>query len=66
MAPIKINASDACMEKVTGIKTATAIVAVNPGNAPTKIPATTPPKAKKIFAGINALSKPSITIILPI
>src|SRR5690606_33166375 len=46
MAPSMTSADPASMVKVNGTSTATAIVAVRPGNAPITVPATTPMKAR--------------------
>jgi hypothetical protein len=42
---------------VNGTNTATAMVAVRPGNAPMTVPAMTPPSASSRLSGVSAASK---------
>ena len=51
------GAAAGAMVKVNGTNTATAIVAVKPGNAPMTVPATTPPSASSRFSGVSAANR---------
>ena len=65
IAPNKISAEAGSMLNVIGTKTASAMVAVNPGMDPTIVPATTPNKANAMFSGVIADKKCPNSIVGP-
>src|SRR5690606_22809496 len=56
---MRMRAGAGGMPKVSGTRTATAMVAVSPGIAPIAAPATTPARARSRLSGVSAASSAS-------
>src|SRR3546814_8980285 len=52
-----MRAEAGTIAKVSGTRTATAMVAVSPGSEPTMVPAATPPRANATLNGVSAAAK---------
>src|SRR3546814_3999962 len=62
---MRMSAEDGSIAKVSGTRTATAMVAVSPGSEPTMVPAATPPRANAMLNGVSAAAKYSMLGSMP-
>src|SRR3546814_279108 len=60
-----MGAEAGSIAKVSGTRTATAMVAVSPGSEPTMVPAATPPRANATLNGVSAAAKYSMPGSMP-
>src|SRR3546814_17992811 len=60
-----MRAEAGSIAKVSGTRTATAMVAVSPGSEPTMVPAATPPRANALLKGVSEAATYSMPGSMP-